>query len=35
MQFRGDHNCAPDDAAKDFVELWMKKVVKNPQGYQA
>ena len=35
LQFRGDHNCAPDDAAKDFVKLWMKKVVKNPQGYKA
>ena len=35
MQFRGDHNCAPDDAAKDFVMLWMKIVVKNPQVYKA
>lgn len=35
MQFRGDHNCSPDDAAKDFVKLWMQKIVKNPKGYQA
>ncbi|WP_373116417.1 PcfJ domain-containing protein [Holdemania massiliensis] len=33
-QFRGDHNCSPDDTAKEFVKLWVKKVVKNPKGYQ-
>lgn len=34
IQFRGDHNCSPDESAKEFISMWMKKVVKNPQGYQ-
>ena len=33
IQFRGNHNCAPDDQAKQFVHLWMKDIVKNPDGY--
>lgn len=34
IQFRGNKNSVPELDARQFVQLWMKEVVKNPDGYQ-